>query len=244
MRAMKGVGMRTSLRLALALLVVTLVPSLGASTAAASRSIQLRGAERNTTSSGLVVVGNTQRLEQETISCDVTLLKTVTTAIPKVPGTRFGSVTGIAIDRGTSGAPHCQIRGFESLLDVIPLAGRGPGIHRELGSGVLLYDVSGPTEWDLLYDGFHGSLPEIASVDYHIRQARLRIQLLFLGIPGECLFEGPWYKEIVVVRGTSTILTINLERTRFRTTEGSFFCLEYTSSGQLRVRPTITITLL
>jgi len=240
--------MRKSLRLTLALLAATLALSMGASPASANRSIQLSGAERGSvTSAGVVTFGNQPNLETETVTCDVTILKTIASIIPKIVGTLIGKVTGIAIDRGTPAAPHCRIRGFERLTDIVPLAGRGTGIHRELGGGVLLYDVSGGAaeEWKLIYDGFQGILPTIEGINYHIQGVRLRFDLTFVGEALRCLYEGNWYKLIAITReGTASRLRIVLERTRFRRFESPFPCLEYTASGELTLRPTLTIRLL
>jgi len=240
--------MRKSMLLTLALIAGTLALILGASTAFANRSIALRGAERGVASAGVVTFGNWKELEAETITCDVTILKTLATSIPKVAGTLFGKVTGIAIDRGTPAAPHCAFEGFELLMDIVPLAGRGQGIHRELGAGVLLYDVSmgAPEEWKLIYDGFQGLLPEIEGIDYHIQGVRLRFDLNFAGLRLRCLYQGNWYKLIAIARGgTASRLTIVLERTMLRRFEGALPCLEiYTSSGELTLRPALTIRLL
>jgi len=239
--------MRKSLLLTLALIAGTLALTLGASPASANSSIALRGAERGVASAGVVTFGDQPRLEIETITCDVTILKTMATSIPKVAGTLFGKVTGIAIDRGTAGVPHCAFRGFEVLTDIVPLAGRGPGIHRELGGGVLLYDVSGgaPEEWKLIYDGFQGVLPEIEGINYHIQGVRLRFDLSFMGTRLRCLYEGNWFKLIAITRGTAAILRIILGRSMFRRFESPLLCFEtYTSSGELTLRPGLTIRLL
>jgi hypothetical protein len=129
------------MKLLFVLLTAALGLSLAAGGASANRSIEVRGGERGVSAEG--------RLRFETVSggnailCDVTLRRTITRLIPKIPGTLFGKVTGIAIDRGeTTSSPHC---GFASpltgVIDIQPLIGpERPCTHSENGRGILTYD--------------------------------------------------------------------------------------------------------
>jgi hypothetical protein len=244
--------MRKGLRLTFALLAVLLALSLSAGQAAAHRSIQLNGGER-VHSSGTVTFGPEtmgRLLAEQSITCDITILKTVARAFPKTPGTTFGKITGVAIDRGEP-APHCRAgAGIGTVLKVIPLIGPGrPGVHTEPGRGILLYDVSGSEAglWRMIFDTFQGTLPRITSIDYHIAGA----QILFegtevFGRPLSCLYEGSMYKRMAIDEtGQARILRILLERTVLTRIVGGFPCPARLSvSGELTLTPTLTIRLL
>jgi hypothetical protein len=238
--------MRKSMHATFAVSVAALVLLVGAGTSSASRSISIRGAERGIASAGAVTFGNTPRLEVATLTCDITLLKTLARSIPKVAGTPFGKVTGMAIDRGTLEAPHCARTGaIEIPPNITPLSETNvPGVHRELGRGILLYTVTGSKAgllWRLIYDGFTGTLPEITGINYHIQGAQIRFDQ-----PIEaCLYEGDWFKQIQMTRGVGSRLRIVLARTVLRRIESSAACYpELTVSGELTLTPSITIALL
>jgi len=242
--------MRLSMRFALNALLAALVLALGTSSAWANRIIEIRGAERGVVSSG-VVTFNEPRLPAETaITCDITILKTISNRIPKTRGTLFGKVTGIAIDRGTPAASHCRLGAMITRLeDIVPLSeARIPGVHRELGNGILLYTVTGgrPELWKLIYDGFQGELPEIEGINYHIQGAQLRANFSTPFGALACLYAGSWFKLIVIDEfKLARFLRLVLERTILARQEGGLLCpAQLTASGTLTLTPQLSIALL
>lgn len=196
-------------------LAAALALACSAAAAPASRSIQLRGAVENVHSEGSVTFDNEELLGTSlSIICDVTLLRTLASRIPKVLGTQFGKVTGLAIDRGEARDHHCAHGNlWGRLLGITPLTGsERPGTHRELGRGVLLYDVSSSTAWGVLYDGFGGTLPEISSLRLHIQNVQLSVEYIHPGTLElyRCLYSGDLPAAFGVERRVFTGLNLSL----------------------------------
>lgn len=128
--------------------------------------------------------------------------------VGKRAGNVFGKVTGVAIDRGTFAAPHCRETGVRSVV-ITPLTpSRAPGRHRELGGGVLLFDVSGTLElWNLVYDSFQGTLPSIRGINFHIEGAVLELAYLTIVAEFSCLYRGGVLGLIAIERENVTSLS-------------------------------------
>jgi hypothetical protein len=254
-------GIRIIARPIVAILTVT-VFALPAGTASASRSIEIRGAGRGITASGKVTFNGTTLEPSTEISCDITLLRTVTSAVPKTAGTQFGKLIGVAINRGAATtSPRCSHgSSIVEILDIIPLIEEPtgpnrevlhPATHRELGGGVLLYDLSPSPAglWQLIYDSFQGSLPTITGVNIHMRgeQIKIRYQVPLFGLI-ECLYAGNVFGLIEIVRETGVVTRARsvLETTRLERVLGSGLCPErgtFSTPEGLRVSPTLTIRL-
>ena len=217
-------------------------------TASASRSLETGGV-RSAAAAGRLTFTLEGFLGFMSITCDVTLLRTIGGRIDKTTGTLFGKVTGVAIDRGEPRAGHCQLRNM-AQLEIRPLADRErPGVHRELGSGVLLYDVTGGRAelWKLIYDSFQGTLPEIAGINFHIKESQFLIEFRELAAePNRCLFLGGIFGLIRITAGTASTAEIVLERTRLEVTilPGSPTCRRGVMSGQFAITPNVRVRLL
>jgi len=229
-------------------LIISVMALLGvlltASQAQASRAISVEGGARSVAASGRLTFGNTPNLELIQIICDVTLLRTIGASISKTAGTLFGKVTGVAIDRGT-GTEHCGTRGLRTLTAITV-----PGTHRELGGGVLLWDVSGARAelWKLIYDSFQGTLPRISGINFHIQRFQfllLSIDTLF--VTHACLYESDVFGLIRIEEGTARTAEVVLGRTTLRGTrlelDTSANCLNEALSGNLTITPNIRIRL-
>jgi len=227
-----------------AALGVVIILTVAASAASASRVIQVRGAERGVAAAGQITFGGDRLEASGQIVCDVTLLRTLGSAIPKTLGTLFGRVTGVAIDRGARGE-HCRKGSlFESVTEIVALRERGvAGTHSELGSGILLYVVTGGRAelWGLIYRVFLGSLPEISGILFTIQEA----QLLISG-PIECLYKGGIEALVPIARRLITQFTVLLTTTRLARDSGSILCpiMTWSLSGMFLDRPNLTIELL
>jgi len=218
--------------------------TFAASVAGASTAIAIRGAERGVAASGRLTFGEPRLAASTQITCDVTILRTIGSSIAKTPGTLFGKVTGVAIDRGPRGEHCAKGSTVESITDIIPLRDRGvAGTHTELGGGVLLYVVTGGRAelWKLIYRTFLGVLPEITGILFRVEQA----QFLLRGAV-ECLYKGG--VEVLVrierrVVGTGTIL---LALTSLPRDSGSILCPVTTGtlSGTFTLTPRLTIELI
>jgi len=168
--------MQLSTRIFTAALTTALALTLFAGIASASRSIEVSPAGSVAASSRLTF-GNVERVGEtrvrSNVVCDVTLLRTIGRSIPKTTGTLFGNVTGVAIDRGTPGAPHCSNSIGGTVEEVQVLTNGTVGTHRELGNGILLYTVT----WLLVYDSFQGALPSIEGINFHITGVQFRLTI-------------------------------------------------------------------
>jgi hypothetical protein len=221
-----------------------------ASDASALRSIEIRGAERGVARSGEITF-NEVRLEALTrITCNITLLRTLNSAIPKTAGAIIGKVTGVAIDQGTPTMPHCRRGGgITELREITPLSDSGtPGNpHTELGNGIQLWVVTGGAAnlWNLVYESFLGMLPNITGISWYLEHIQLQIKMrvLFEARDLTCLYDGRIYGLTEVRERVIQRSRITLERTEIGTeTVRCFRPLKM--SGDLRSTPELSIALL
>jgi hypothetical protein len=219
--------MRTSTRLLMAALTTVLVVALGASIATALRSIRINGAaqgEEIFASSRLTFgprEGGGALPANSQVICDVTLLRTISTLIPKRVGVLFGRVTGIRIDRRSC---RSNLGPVEAVVPLI--SERTPGTHSESGNNILLYDLRGaPAEnWKLIYDSPQGILPEIEGINFHITAVRFRLTISGVS----CLWgRGESAFGLIAIRRETSVITgarAVLERTSLARVEGGFLC--------------------
>jgi hypothetical protein len=228
---------------------------LAAGSATASRSIEVRGGTSVTGSASRLTFGGTERSESRQIICNITLLRTIVARTPKTPGTSFGRVTGVQIDRGGAGtgrSPNCTHGSFiREIHDIQPLVRSGtPAVHREDGRGRLLWDVSGAPQplWNLIYDSFQGTLPRIEGVNVHLQGWQVNIVLLGpFGETSECLYEGSVFGLIAITRETGVVTraTAATERIALNRISGGLACpARGTFEGTFTIAPTLTIALL
>jgi len=232
-----GKWLTTALGVVLALAFLT-------STATANRSISVEGGARSVSAAGQLKFGESRLDVTKEITCDVTLLRTIGASIAKTSGTLFGKVTGVAIDRGGNLSEHCRKgSNVQGVGQITPL----PGVHRELGSGVLLWDVSGanPELWKLIYDSFQGTLPSISGINFHIEHTQFEFrEFLVGGVSFSCLWEGPAYGLIEISAGAARTARAVLERTELRRISGSILCPSPARfEGTFSITPTINIRL-
>jgi len=234
--------MRTSIRG----IVVLAVLALGASSATANRSIEIRTPEGGggLTSEGKLFLSTEAFLEPGSeIACDVTLLRTIGRLLGKIPGSTFGRITAVRVDRGESRASHCLAPGLP-IEEITFLSERGrAGRHVETGTGILIWDVTGGRSelWALAYDGFEGVLPEIINLRFHIQG----FQFQFSQSGNACLYRGEAYARFNIDRETRAFRSIegNLERTIFNRDSGSILCQRSKTYRLLLVTPRATILL-
>jgi hypothetical protein len=241
-------------KLVITTLLALLACSLIASSASANRSIELRGAGGGVQAAGRITLFGEGESRGAEITCDVTLLRTVTGLIPKMRGTLFGKLTGIALDRGeTTRSPHCRHGSIiREVHDMVPLLGpERPCPHRELGGGVLLYDCSTAAMglWKLIYLSFQGTLPRIAGIDISIAATQFLLRLLEpFGGTTECLYEGTVFGLIEIREPEATVtggrIVEALTRLPLRRSRGIGCPETVTLLGEVNVRPTLTIRLL
>jgi hypothetical protein len=225
--------MRTNTRLLMAALTTVLVVALGASIATALRSIRVNNIRENeevlassrltfgTREGGGALPANSQ------IICDVTLLRTISTLIPKITGTLFGRITGIRI-----GIQTCRTS-LGTVERVQPLALERAAARRlGEGGGTEIYDMTTeaggratPAEnWKLVFDGIQGRLPEIEGINFHITAVRFRLTISGVG----CLWgRGESAFGLIAVRRETSVITearAVLERTSLARVEGGILC--------------------
>lgn len=217
-----------------------------AASASANRSIEIRGGP-GVQAEGRVTFFGTEGEAGREITCDITLLRTVSSAVPKTSGTQFGRITGALIDRGgTTRSPHCPHGSFiREVHDIIPLE----CTHSETGNGILRWDCSRsrPEHWRLIYDSFQGTLPRIEGVNVHIAGEQLSFRLLEpFGGTIECLYEGSVFGLLqVTAEGTVRTATAVRSLTALPRISGSGLCpARATFEGTFNIRPTLTIRLL
>lgn len=237
----------TLLSKTLLIVIACVLPAGGAS---ANRSIEIRGGSRIQVEGKVQFTGEGASTE---ITCDLTILRTVATAVPKINGTQFGKVTGIHMDRGeTARSPRCRHGSFiREMHDIIPLSTSGtPCTHTENRAGILTWNCSGAPAslWKLIYDSFQGTLPGITGVNVHIQGEQINFILLEpFGGTIECLYEGDVYGLLIIRQPESTANSANAvtERTRLARIRGSAFCPATGMGGSgFTVRPTLTIRLI
>jgi len=242
---------RKSIKILMAAMTVVLALLIQTGTAAALRSIVIRGGER-VASAGRLVIGENALGATGRITCNVTLLKTMAAGVIKTAGTVFGKITGIAIDRGEPTNAHCQKgTAIEGINDIVPLRNTSePGGHTELGNGILLYNVTngGVQLWNMVYDSFQGTLPAIDGINYHIEEAQIRLDLRVLSANIMCLYKGNMGKLITIERGTMLRLDIVLATTSLARVSGAMTCptgpLRMSTVAGMTMEPRPTIRLL
>jgi hypothetical protein len=238
--------MHKRMKLLLTALIAVFACSLPAGSASANRSIEVRGGPQVQAHARLRFLG-TEGAASTEILCDITLLRTITSRIPKIPGTLFGKVTGILINRGgTTRCPACGHGSFiREVHDIVPLE----CTHSEAGDGILRWNCSRarPELWKLIYLSFQGTLPRITGINFRIRGIKFNLVLLEpFGGTLECLYEGEGHG-LIVVNADSTITRARAVRelTSLRRVSGrGFGCpAAGTFEGEFRVLPTLTIVL-
>jgi hypothetical protein len=227
-------------RMGVCALVAAVVCSLAAGSASANRSIEVRGGS-GITAESRITFGGTERSATRTVICDITLMRTVTSRIPKTNGTQFGSVTGVQIDRTR---PVCRHGSFiREITDITPLAGGRAGGHTEDRRARLLYTVT----WELVYDGFQGTLPRIEGVNIHVSNYQTNLTAFDpFGGSVECLYEGNVFGLIPVTEtGVASRASVVTERTALNRVRGGTVCpARATFEGEFNLRPTLTIALI
>ncbi len=245
--------MHNHTKVLIAALTAIVTFAFAAGVATAHRSIQLLGLEARggLAASGRLKFGARAELSvSREVVCNVTFLKTITSRVPKLAGTLFGKVTGMAIDRGGNLSEHCRHgASFRGIGDIRPLIGRErPGTHRELGGGVLLWDLSGAEArlWKLIYDSIQGTLPSIEGINFHIQGVQYEAERVLEVITLSCLWEGDVYGLIDVQRetGRAASARVVLERTSLRATRGVGCPEPARFEGSFTVTPALTIELI
>jgi hypothetical protein len=237
--------MRIRAHLALAALLGAVVLLTAAGTATASRSTELRAPEEPVKFSGQLTFNGSELEAVKGITCDVTLLRTILRSIPKIPGTSFGRITSIALDRGTEAEPHCASTQPFLGLEFLQESGRAAPTSEDR-RGTIISDLSRSPGalWRLIYDGFQGTLPEISGFSYHIPGFSFQWRVFNGIILIECLYEGNIFGLLTISRRVVTSNEHFLERTRLLRRSGSAFCpMNATFGGTIRP-PSITIALL
>jgi hypothetical protein len=238
---------RTSLVFA-ALLAVS-AGLITSSSANANRSIEVIGGTGVQAEGQLQFIGSEGNPALE-VTCDVTLVRVWSAGrLPKIRGTQYGEVSNIRITRGgTTRSPACRHGSFlREVHDIVPLTGSGvQAIHRELGGGVLQYNVLPSLDWELIYDSFQGTLPRITGRNFHIHEVRFRFVLLEpFGATVECLTEGNAFGLIeVTVEGNIRRASAVRALTGLTTTGWELCPRLWSWSGSFNFRPTLTIRLL
>jgi hypothetical protein len=239
--------MRTHIKLTLTGIIAAMALSLGVSSATALRSISINGLEAGGAMnfSSRVTFHRTGE-PTNAIICNVTLLRTVVRSIPKVAGSNMGRVIGVAIDTGVNNEHCAGGGGVTGPISIVALVRSGTsGVHRELGAGIQLYDVSGSAAelWRLVYDSFSGTLPAITNINFHIEKVQLLFRFRDL-ITFNCLIEGPIYFTIIL-GGRSNEAEIASERTSIESRErGCEFVNPLTARGRWRISPVISASLI
>jgi hypothetical protein len=198
--------MRTSTVTLLGAIAAIFVLALATTTASALRSLEARGGP-NVAASGHLTFFEEGREAGRAWWCDITLLRTVSSVIPKINGTLIGKVTGVAIDYGVNGE-HCGHGSFfRNLLRIIALKNSSltelePACP-ESGAGKFLCNVTGGEArlWKLIYEGFEGSLPEITGTRVRIERAQFKIDFNdAFGVNRRCLYRGTVGTRVLVER--------------------------------------------
>lgn len=235
-------------KMLLTALVAVFACSFGAGGASASRSIEVRGGAGGVQAESQLTFFGTEQNRALEVTCDITLLRTVASIIPKTTGTLFGKLTAIRINRGgTTRSPACGHGSFiREVHDVVPLN----CTHREAGGGVLVWDCTRAPAglWKLRYRSFQGELPSINGINFWIQGTQFNLILLEpFGGTIECLYEGDSFGLITVTQPGSTITRAEAvtAATALARLRGSGLCpARGTFRGTFAVRPTLTIRLL
>ena len=157
--------MRLHTRLMLVALSAAILLSLAASTALALRSISVVG-ETTATATGRVSFVSSEG--GSTVQCNITLVRTISSAIPKTAGILLGAIIDV---RPAIGEPNCS--SSTGTLNTIRILGLRVG---EL--------------WRLFYESFTGTLPNIATLNTIVKNVLAEFELnvpIFGNI--RCLYE-------------------------------------------------------
>lgn len=229
-----------------AILIVVFAVSLLTASAYALRAIAVAPAGAVNVEGTLVFGENELR---NTITCNVTLLRTIERMIPKVRGAIIGKVTGVAID-----IPGCRGIGIiEPRIEAVIALRQSTerlevnSLCAELGGGRKLCVTTGgePRLWNLVYETFLGALPNITGILFQIERTQLKFQFRALGARSSCLYEGNVFALVAIAAGATGAVRILLELTRL----GLHALLEGACpvpgrlSGNFIVRPPQIVTL-
>jgi hypothetical protein len=170
-----------------AILAAFFVIMLAASGAQALRSLSLVG-ETNVKTEGNLRFGGEGLPRSTEITCEVTLLRTLSRVIPKIEGTLIGKVTGVAID-----IPRCRhgenIRTVNNIIahrDFATLTSSCTGV------GIRLCDVTTANNlWKLVFRSILGTLPRITGLLFTLKSAQFTLDVTdILGGHDVCGYEG------------------------------------------------------
>lgn len=165
-----------------------------ATNASASRSIEL-GAVRETS-----FASRAFEIVEEggifAVSCEVTLLMTLPTAVPKRTGVQFGEITAIGISRETCREP---VLGFPASISLL-----------NCRQGIVLC-VSNANSWRMFYVSFSGTLPEISGI---IVEVETTILFEVPTVIRRCLYAGSMAFKLNVAARRVTGAEALPERTR------------------------------
>ena len=221
--------MRIATKISRVTLAIASILALAAGSAAALRSLSIRGETG-------VAAGSSQLVFSEgggggvLLSCPVTLLRTISSSFPKTRGILIGAVTGILIG-------VCR-ESFGGATSLRPLNVRET---IELGGGRFLYTLRNEGSlWRLFFDSFTGTLPRITGV-----RGWLEAEFLITVLETSCLYRGRAFENLVVAPETGVTREGSSETvTTLPLCSGGILC---PSTGRLTgtfTYPSHTITLL
>jgi hypothetical protein len=204
-------------KLFLTALTTALVLSIGAGAAAGLRSLSITG-EQSTTLTGTLTL-----VEQGRITCNITMTKKINRAIAKREFAVLGQVTRVSVERCATGSETYRIN-FVRFL--------GLGVERL---------------WQLLYNTFLGTLPEITGFLYYINRMQILIEATNMLMQVRCLYENPRENSIPMLASLDgaqeireleslNVLAAQLEFPLLRELVGSAICSR-TARIELRLRP-------
>lgn len=173
--------MRSYVRLLLTALVASLALSIAVGSASAGRSIEVRNAGGGVSATSRLTLRG-ERAESLQVICDITLLRTISTLIPKITGVLIGGVTGIKIEQTS-----CR-NSLGGGANVIPLGAREDGRR-------LQWTVNSSPLWKLIFLTFAGTLPDVTRIDFAIEGTQFNLLVRSI-VTVECLYQGRAFGEI------------------------------------------------
>jgi|SRR5829696_9392087 len=186
------------------------------------------------------------------IICNVTLLRTISRAIPKIRGTLMGRITGVAIDYGVgpNGEERCRhsfaVRNVRRIIALRIASAESLEPDCRIVSGTIrLCDVSGSEArlWKLIYEGFSGTLPEITAIRFEIGDVQFKIEFQdAFAVVHQCLYRGTIPVRANVVR--RVISTADGEGALVLFKDLTRNCETASLRGNFAVNPAVTISLL
>ena len=187
-------------------------------------------------------------------TCNVTLLKTLSTALPKSFTILIGHVTGVAIDLGRRDAgEHCRVNGLVTRVnDLIALRESAGALETharctlEGATGVELCDVTGGESrlWKLTISGFNGTLPNIAGFIIQIERMQFKLEFNILGANQRCLYRGSTNNSVPIERGAFSRLSFSATRFALQSSLSELCPATVLATGSFTLSPTQTVTLL